>query len=81
LKVKSFTEVPTSNPIKKMNIRKTSITIINDKAFGIPFFCSQKKGGDAMIEIKIERRNGTMIDSAAFIPATIITNEASIKST
>jgi hypothetical protein len=33
-----------------------------------------------MIEIKIERRNGTMIDSAAFIPATIITNEASIKS-
>jgi len=31
-----------------------------------------------MIEMNNARRNGTIIESAAFIPATIIINEASV---
>ena len=33
------------------------------------------------MEIKIARRNGTIIDSAAFIPAKIMVKEASTNST
>ena len=54
--------------------------IIKSKArpFGTFFFCIHMKGGEVIIVIKAARRNGTTKDSAAFIPATIITKEARI---
>ena len=64
--------------MSEMNIRKIIITNRREILLGIPLFCNQKKGGDAIIEIKIASRKGTIIDSAACIPATIITKEESI---
>jgi hypothetical protein len=75
---KSSIDVPIRTPIRKTIDKK--IRMIKSKAnpFGTFFFCIQRKGGEVTIVMKAANRNGTTKDSAAFIPATIITKEARI---
>ena len=47
---------------------------------GSPLRSSQNRGGALMMATKIDRRNGTTIDSAARMPATTTTNAAAVSS-
>jgi len=48
------------------------------KAFGTPRLSIQKSGGAQSVARKKDKRNGLMIEDAACIPATTMTNEAAI---
>jgi len=55
-----------------------AVTITNNIAIdiGTPFFCNQNSGDDHMTARNTDKRNGTKMDSAACIPATIATTHA-----
>ena len=48
------------------------------KGVEIPFFFSQNKAGVLITAKKTDIKNGTIISTAAFIPATTITNAAAM---